>query len=112
MQRLPACGRGERERLHDHGGYRGGDGRRGRGRGRTGEGDGRRGRETGIRGGDQGRRGGLAVLAGSLTTMSPSASSTRRMIFASSLTPAALALSCTCSGRLAPTIAADTFGFC
>ena len=55
---------------------------------------------------------GLAVWAGSRMTASPSASSIRLISPASSRTPAALTFSRTCSGRVAPTMAADTFWFC
>src|SRR5215469_17433052 len=55
---------------------------------------------------------GLAVSAGSRSTTGPSTSSILRISSGSSRTPEARTFSRTCSGRVAPTIAADTFGFC
>ena len=56
--------------------------------------------------------GGLWVRAGSRWMTGPSTSSIRLSRSWSSCTPDALTFSRTCSGRVAPMIAADTFGFC
>jgi len=58
----------------------------------------------------QGRAGGLVVRAGSRSITGPSTSSILRMIPASNWTPEAFTFSLTCSGLVAPMIAADTPG--
>src|SRR4051812_43659125 len=60
----------------------------------------------------QGRFCGDTVLPGSRSTASPSTSSMADSRSASRVTPAAFTFSVTCSGRLAPMIAAETLRFC
>ena len=58
------------------------------------------------------RRRGDWVFAGSRTTTGSRTSSIAFIVASSSFTPAALTFSVTCSGRLAPMIAAETLSFC
>ena len=53
-----------------------------------------------------------AVLAGSRSTVSPRTSSMRASSSGGTVTPTAFTFSCTCSGRDAPMMAAETLSFC